>query len=328
MPARENGATKQGCVKMLCKETIASMTRTSYAILTLAWLIAIGAVAAEPPPRSVPIIYVTDLYHPHDDPDDHFDLATLFGIPAFDIKAIVIDTGTRGLERPGFCAIRQMMHITGDTDIPYATGLKDNLKSQADRAEDQPKEAQEGVELILKALRESEKPVTLFATGSLRDLAAACNREPALFQSKVARFYVNAGDTAGIVEWNVGLDPHAFVRIMNSSLPVYWMPCFGADGYETFWQFRQADVLETAPPPLQNYIVYALSKAESKENDPIAAMNKPVPAEVRDRFWPETRNMWCTAGFLHAVGREDPTFTFKKVSEPVNLSGFLQRFNP
>ena len=27
--------------------------------------------------------------------------------------------------------------------------------------------------------------------------------------------------------------------------------------------------------------------------------------------------MWCTAGFLHAVGQEDPSFTFKKV--PVHL---------
>ena len=71
-------------------------------ILLIAMLI---VCAGEQAVDTVPIIYTTDLYHPHDDPDDHFDLATLFALPEFDIRAIVIDMGARGEGRPGTVAI-------------------------------------------------------------------------------------------------------------------------------------------------------------------------------------------------------------------------------
>ena len=47
------------------------------------------AFAARKP--KIPIIHSTDLFHPHVDPDDHFDLATLFAVKEFDIKGIVLD---------------------------------------------------------------------------------------------------------------------------------------------------------------------------------------------------------------------------------------------
>jgi hypothetical protein len=297
------------------------MMKPVFLLLSLSvCLLGMKSVAAEAPARSVPVIYVTDLYHPHDDPDDHFDLATLFGIAAFDIKAIVIDTGQRGVGRPGVPAIQQLMHVTGRT-VPYATGLTENLKSQGDACTQQSQDTQGGVNLILKALRESDKPVTIFAVGSLRDLAAAYNREPALFREKAARIYVNAGDTNGGVEWNVGLDPHAYVRIMDSALPIYWMPCFGADGYLTFWQFRQAEVLETAPLAIQNYVVYALSKTEPSKREPVAALDDPIDATVREKIWGDTRSMWCTAGFLHAARIDDASFTFKTVAVHLDNNG-------
>ena len=275
-----------------------------------------GAFAAEAAPGSVPVIHITDLYHPHNDPDDHFDLATLFAIRAFDIRAIVIDTGKDGVGRPGLPAVRQMAHVTG-RDVPCATGLVENLKSQADTCANQPPEAQAGVELILKTLRESDRPVTVFCVGSLRDMAAAYNRDPGLVKAKLGRCYVNAGDTAGGMEWNVGLDPHAYVRIMDSPLPIYWMPCFGADGYQTYWVFKQADVLQGAPPALQNFIVYALRKTPVSQRDPVAALADPIDAKVREEIWNAPRNMWCTAGYLHAAGIENETFTFETV--PVHL---------
>ena len=71
--------------------------------------------------RVTPMIHATDLYHPHGDPDDHFDLATVFGIAAFDLRAVVIDMGKDGVGRPGMPPVQQMMHITGKT-VPCATG--------------------------------------------------------------------------------------------------------------------------------------------------------------------------------------------------------------
>jgi hypothetical protein len=42
----------------------------------------------------VPLIHVTDLFHPHGDPDDHFDLASVYALALqgrFDLRGIVID---------------------------------------------------------------------------------------------------------------------------------------------------------------------------------------------------------------------------------------------
>jgi hypothetical protein len=273
-------------------------------------------MGAEAAAGSVPVIHVTDLYHPHNDPDDHYDLATVFGMRAFDLRAVVIDTGKDGVGRPGLPAVQQMMRITGK-QVPVATGLVENLKTQADKCEQQPAETQGGVNLILKVLHDSDTPVTVFCVGSMRDLAAAYNREPELVKAKMGRCYVNAGDTAGGMEWNVGLDPHAYVRVMDSPLPIYWMPCFGADGYQTYWWFKQADVLESAPLAFQNFVIYALTKRPVSERDPIAALGDPIDPKVREKIWNEPRNMWCTAGYLHAAGIENSTFSFKKV--PVHL---------
>jgi hypothetical protein len=108
---------------------------------------------------------------------------------------------------------------------------------------------------------------------------------------------------------------------MDSPLPIYWMPCFGADGFQTYWHFQQADVLESAPLAFQNFIVYALAKTPVSERDPIAALADPIAPKVRERIWAESRNMWCTAGFLHAAGLENGTFTFRKVAVHLDNNG-------
>ncbi len=251
---------------------------------------------------SVPILYSSDLLHPHDDPDDHFDLATLFAIPEFDIRAVVLDLGERQAQRPGTVPLKQMMHLTGRT-VPFASGLVAKLKAPDDKATDQPAAAQGGVELILKTLREAPEPITIFETGSLRDIAAAFNREPDLLRAKVRRLYVNTGHSGGDREWNVDLDPHAFVRVMGSRLPIWWVPCFGPDGYNSFWKFRHNQVLETAPPGLQCFFIYALNKTPPQEIDPIRALKDGLPPAAKAAMWEQERNMWCTAALLHAAGR-------------------------
>ena len=74
----------------------------------------------------VPVIYCTDLFHPHDDPDDHFDLATLFALPELEVKAILLDQGDKQLQRPGAIPLRQMMLMTG-RQAPFAIGLGQKL---------------------------------------------------------------------------------------------------------------------------------------------------------------------------------------------------------
>ena len=295
---------------------------TKRIVVVVAASVAMGSATAwgAGRPGSVPIIYTTDLYHPHDDPDDHFDLATLFAIPEFDIRAVVIDTGERGKDRPGVLPVKQMMHITGKT-VPIATGLIANVKHQGDTATGRPAAAQAAIELILKVLRESDKHVTIFTTGSLRDVAAAYNRQPDLLKRKVGRIYINVGHSAGGPEHNVNLDRHAYVRILGSPLPVYWVPCFGGDGYLSHWHFRQGDVLDAAPLPVQNFFVYCLTRVKAEQRDPIKALSEPIDPAVKAPIWAKKRNMWCTGAFLHAAGRSDPTFGFKKVTVHLDNAG-------
>lgn len=256
----------------------------------------------------VPILYSTDLFYPHEDPDDYFDLATLFGLEEFDLRGVVLDGGQRQQQAPGKIPLEQMFRLTGRS-APYAIGLAQPLASAGEKAEQQPAEFQKGVQLILDVLRQSPKKVTLVTTGSVRDVAAAFNRDPQLLRDKLERFYAAISD-AGVAteyEYNVQLDPQSYVRILQSGLPIYWCPCFEGGlwkrgAHATFWQFTQRDVLETAPPRLQNWFIYALTKP--KDADPIAYLSAPQQAESRAAVWAMRRNMWSTAALLHAAGRQ------------------------
>lgn len=94
--------------------------------------------------------------------------------------------------------------------------------------------------------------MTVITVGSLRDLAAAFNREPDLFRKKVSRLMIFIGEaSAPTLEWNVGLDPHAFICIMNSGLPVWWVPCFDGGNFKnkgnaSYWTARHSDLLSSA----------------------------------------------------------------------------------
>jgi len=257
----------------------------------------------------VPLIYSTDLLHPHDDPDDHFDLATLFCLPELDVKAILLDQGAQQAERPGRTPVEQMLCLTGRR-IPFAGGLAEKLKSPNDAAPDQPAETQGAVELLLKVLHESPQPVTYVGTGSARDVVAAFNREPDLLKQKLARVYVSIGNAEdGGREWNVDLDPQAYVGLMRSGLPIYWCPCLPMERantdslFSTYWKFRQDQVLETAPRRLQNFFIYALQTVSPEELNPLRALSADL-RPWRHLVWRMERNMWSTPGLLHAAGRQ------------------------
>ena len=51
--------------------------------------------------QTIPLVYSTDLFHPHDDPDDHLDLATVFALPDLDIKAILLRPGRQAEQEAG-----------------------------------------------------------------------------------------------------------------------------------------------------------------------------------------------------------------------------------
>ena len=41
--------------------------------------------------KKIPIIDITDLYHPYQDPGDNFDILTAYALPEIDLKAVLLD---------------------------------------------------------------------------------------------------------------------------------------------------------------------------------------------------------------------------------------------
>ncbi|GHT15440.1 hypothetical protein FACS1894170_12980 [Planctomycetales bacterium] len=268
--------------------------------------------------KKIPVIYSSDLFHPPADPDDHYDLATLFMMQEFDVKAFIFDVALphRQPDQFGRVALEQISAITHRPIPPHAVGLRQHLVSQNDQAKDQPSEFQGGVELILKTLRESDEKVLMFLVGSCRDFAAAYSREPALFRKKVSAIYVNAGNgpNGKQNECNVGLDPNAYLCLLKSDLPVYWCPCIARGGYDAqatkediaenndhtyhsqFTVSNQAECFKNTSDRFKNFVNYALT---ASTEDPIQYLGR-TPKEISTK----KKYIWDTGPFIYAAGRK------------------------
>ena len=280
-------------------------------IVVLVWILAsliprLGMMETQAAESTVPVIYCTDLFHPCDFPDDHFDLASLYAIREIDIRAIILDQGRKQEEKSGRIPVEQLNHLTG-REVPWAIGLSQKLRSPDDKATEEPDKYQRGVEMILETLRNAQTPVTIIAVGSVRDIAAAFNRAPDLFKRKVGMLMISLGDASvGSDEYNVRLDPNAFVRLMNSGLPVYWVPCFDGGlwknrGNASFWETTNADLLQDASDPVLNFFTYALQR--TNEEDHLGPLDRKVPEEERRELFAGERKLWGTVVFTYAAGR-------------------------
>ena len=266
-------------------------------------------------PGKIPLVFSTDLYHPAQDPDDHYDLATIARLDELDLKCVIFDQASffRKPQEVALGALEQVSAITGKP-MPWALGLNEYLQSADDKGLGQDAQFQNGVEQILKTLRESSEKAVLFTAASCRDFAAAFNREPVLFKEKVSAIYLNVGKGPdGIqAEWNVKLDPLAFVRLLESDLPVYWCPCLAPtpppdlpatpqevkDGvaFNTFYIIPDQDeLLRDFPQKWRNYFAYALSYSTE---DPMQYLGHSSVEIPKTR-----RKMWCTGPFYHAARR-------------------------
>jgi hypothetical protein len=299
---------------------------------------------------SVPVIYTTDLFHPHGDMDDQVDLAVLYALSDIDVRLIVLDNHEAQAERPGDIPVRQMNHIAKRTLKPVP-GLAHRLTSAEDMALGQDVTGQLGVEAILDVLEKSKKKVTIVTVGSLRDVAAAFNRAPELFREKISKVMIFAGEASrqGFSETNVKLDRYGFARMMMSGLPVYWMPCFDGGrwsnaGNSTYWLTRYKDIIGQASDPLLNYLIYS---AKRSGDDPIACLGNEVDRQFLSRFQNLKRNLWGAAAFLAISDRvvvqegrsfkimpvlqapkEQALFTFEPVHVNVSEDGAVSYVEP
>lgn len=277
------------------------------------------AAPADKPGRGrIPLVHLTDLYHPPQDPDDHLDLATIAGLPEYDLRGVVLDITRKFLvakpegwdiaRDPGYVPVAQLNFLTGRA-VPAAMGPIDPLDHPGDDARDRPRAEQGGITLLLDVLERSPEPVTISAVGSARVLAAAFNREPALLKAKTRAVLLNIGATGGPKrEWNVGLDPAAYIALWRSGLPIHWFPC-GTDrsafdpAHErgTYWKVKHAALFRDLPEGLRAWLDYAFNG--SSRGDIIRALAEGGRGAEWDQVLEGERNMWATVSLVLGAGR-------------------------
>ena len=270
------------------------------------------------PKAEIPILHITDLYHPPQDPDDHLDLLTIVGLHEFDLKGVVLDVTQKFLEAapsgfdvprdPGFVPVAQLAYLVGQP-IPVTMGPISPLKSPDDPATDRSLQEQAGIAMVLDVLENSDHPVVVSIVGSARVLAAAFNRRPELVRSKVKAVLLNAGSTGGSKrEWNLGLDPPAYVGLWKSGVPIHWYPCATEQGafnanHErgTYWKTSHADLFRNLPQPLCAWIAHSF--AGNLRGDIIRALSEEVAGSVWETILSGQRNLWATASLVMAAER-------------------------
>jgi pyrimidine-specific ribonucleoside hydrolase len=274
--------------------------------------------------KRIAVIDVTDLYHPHQDCGDNVDLLSAFGLPEIDLRAIILDCTERfrqavadhpnpdyrdptGPRDPGFIPVLQLNYLFG-RDVPAEAGPFSPMKSPHDTMNDVPRFQQNGVNLILKVLRESDQPVHILSFGSGRTIAAAFNREPQLMHEKVARVHLSAGGYPyGYLEWNVMLDPHAIVCLLSSGLPIAIYPCathrgpFDYGRHNTFWKLTNLEFIRHMNPGLRRYLCFAFGR--TIRMDFLRAMDEDEPAELLQRVCAMEHKVWETAVWAQVANR-------------------------
>lgn len=273
--------------------------------------------------KKIPIIDVTDLYHPYQDPGDNVDILAPYSMEEIDLRAVILDATERfrhsfadhenpqyrdeyGPREPGIIPLTQLNYLYGQR-VPFEHGPFTPMKSPEDKCLDAPAGEQFGIELILKTLRESEERVTFMIFSSCRAVAAAYNREPELFHERVKMIHLSAGSSGGYLEWNVMLDPHAFVCLMRSPLPISLYPCAGSSGpfdldtNNTFWRLPSLGFIQHMQKPLRNYLEFVFERSARK--DFLACLKNEYPGQILKELEGHGHNVWETQIWLLATGK-------------------------
>jgi hypothetical protein len=266
----------------------------------------------------VPVIDVTDLYHPHQDIGDNVDILTAYSLPEIDLRAVILDVTERfrrpdapdhgGPREAGYIPMLQLNTIFG-RNVPFAAGPSRAMRAPDDAMADLPRAELFGVDLLLETLRRSSERVHILSFGSARAIAVAYNREPQLLRDKVAAIHLSAGDSAGkFLEWNVDLDPQAIIALLRSDLPIALYPCateagpFAYGRHNGFWRLENLNFIGDMTPRLQAYLAYAFER--TNRLDFLRALDEPVSPQRQAGICRQGHNVWETCVWINVSGRK------------------------
>ncbi len=300
------------------------------------------------------VLLTTDLYHPHNDPNDHWNLATLFALHKagrIELAGILCDEDKPGRQRwfdrfgdPSIESVSQLNYLTASF-VPVGVGSHAPLASD----EDLERAAAKGhmvssINLMLSVLERSEYPVDIHMTGSCRDVVIAARMRPELFRRGRVRIFLNAGTWGpqDPMEYNVTLEPYSFSRVFEIPCDIFWSPCFERIEYPyhvteraNYYEIDQKDYLPYLSPGLQNYFLYMFDHV--REGGWLSYVQGGVNRERLDFWCQKKRQMWSTPGFLLSAGlvctkdgrlaeegaEEEPLFAFTPVSVTCQRNGLL-----
>lgn len=284
-----------------------------------------------------PVVDVTDLYHPYEDPGDNFDLVHAYSLPEVDLKAIILDVTAPfrlpvadhpvlwhdpyGPREPGIVPVTQLNAIF-DRTVPFAVSPYTAMTSLEDDLRSAPRFQQAGIELLIEVLRNSDEKVDVVSFGSCRAIAAALNREPVLLHEKIHRIHVSAGTASSNYEfgssqdhnripggeWNVALDVLAFRRLLASDLNIGLYPCASVDGafsygiHNTYWNLPDRHFIRDMDPRIRNYLIFALGR--QIRADFLRSMNVPMDEGLANDKINAVHHVWETAIWLNVSQRK------------------------
>lgn len=263
----------------------------------------------------VGVIHQTDLYHPHLDADDCWDLACQYALHycgLINLEGIILDAVPiirMNHGDPSIIAVSQLNYITGSY-ISNVIGSRDKFDNIGYEKYSQEKGKFSAVQMIEDKLLNSNEKIAIQIVGGCRDIALALKLFPHLFEEKCKGIYLNGG-TSNVLsktEYNVSLDEDAFIELFKAPCPLYWMPShynfiepYKVEQYATYYKFRQEEILPYLSSNMQKYFMYALNKEE--DINWLYYLRKRTKKEDFEKICNQERNMWSTAGILYAAGK-------------------------
>lgn len=174
--------------------------------------------------KKIPVILDTDI---GSDIDDTWALAMMLNSPELDVKLVVSETGNTDYRAK---IIARLLEVAGRTDIPVGMGIwqDSDTGGQEPWVKDYDLRKypgtvyHDGVEAIIRTIRQSEEPVSLICIGPLPNIRLALAKAPDIapkarfvgMHGSLRRQYDGAPGASA--EYNVVADPPAAIKVFSA----------------------------------------------------------------------------------------------------------------
>ncbi len=330
-------------------EYMKRLSRRSFFTITSLGIPGLGLLgSSQIPPftlssNRIPVIDITDLYHPPQDFGDTVDLIFPYAIPEIDLLGVLLDVSQRyrtkykgegeqgwyndptGGREPGVIPVWQLNYLF-DRAVPCAPCPFVPMTRTSDPQTIRGVFENQGIQLFKSLLEQSSQPVEVVSFGSARPIAVAMNQFPELLRKKVKRFHLCAGSypPGKLLEWNVKLDPEAFIRVLSADIPIYIYPCadkdsaFALGNYNTYWLMPNLEFMKEIDPRLLRYLAYSHSR--SNRVDFLQVLEEEPSEADKNALFQRSHNVWETDVWLEVskrilVQRADGSYQIIPTSE-------------